>query len=196
MPYKKYKTLRLKEYDYSKPGAYFVTTCAKDRASLFGNIQNGLVLLSAAGEIAAKDIIEIPNHYNCIDVGEYIIMPNHIHMVIYIYDSTDIKQPEVKSIRLQDIIGSYKAGVTRKTRLLHGFESFGWQRYYFDHIIRNDRALENISDYIRLNPARWMDDLENLHYMKSLKVKERESRLKILYKELCFRNVNTASGKP
>jgi len=197
MPYERYKSLRLAEYDYSSPGAYFVTICAKNKVPLFGNIQTEKMYFNAAGEFAANEILDIPNHYDCVGIGENIVMPNHVHMVVYIYESTVANQADAKKpIRLQDIIGSYKSGVTRKAKLLQGFENFAWQRYYFDHITRNDHALANISDYIKMNPAKWSEDLENLEYMKSLETKEREKKLKMLYKELCIRNNKTVSGKP
>ncbi len=205
MPFKKYKSLRLKEYDYSLPGAYFVTICVKNRKSLFGNIQDEEMILNEAGKVAMTDIADIPSHYDNIEMGENIVMPNHIHMVVYKYDSIggtaknkicsgQACPPEnigvgqaatpTKSIRLQDIVGSYKSGVTRKIRLMNGFEKFGWQRYYFDHIVRSERGLENISDYIRLNPARWAQDIENKLYLKDFKESKRRKKAEEFYKKL------------
>jgi REP element-mobilizing transposase RayT len=200
MPFKKYKSLRLKEYDYSQPGAYFVTICVKNRKSLFGNIKNEQMILNEPGEIAKTDIAEIPGHYENIEIGENIVMPNHIHMVVYIYDSIGDRQAmpptnedkncngqvatRTKSIRLQDIVGSYKSGVTGKVRLIKGFEKFSWQRYYFDHIVRSERGLENISDYIRLNPAKWAEDIENELYLKDLNESKRKKEAEKFYKNL------------
>jgi REP element-mobilizing transposase RayT len=186
MPYKKYKSLRLKEYDYSQPGAYFVTICVKNRKSLFGIINDEKMILNKAGEISKTEITDIQSHYENIEMGENIVMPNHIHMVVYIYDLTGVGQAATptKSIRLQDIVGSYKSGVTRKVRLINGFEKFGWQRYYFDHIVRSERGLENISDYIRLNPARWAEDIENELYLKDLNESKRKKEAEKFYKNL------------
>lgn len=169
------------------------------------------MILNKAGKIAMTDIADIPSHYENIEMGENIVMPNHIHMVIYIYDSIGGRHamprigenkicsgqanlPEnigvgqaatpTKSTRLQDIVGSYKSGVTRKIRLVNGFEKFGWQRYYFDHIVRSERGLENISDYIRLNPAKWAEDIENELYLKDLKEAERIKKAEKFYKKL------------
>ena len=186
MPFKKYKSLRLKEYDYSQPGAYFVTICVKDRKCLFGEISGEEMILNEAGIIAQNEIVNIPTHYGNIEIGESIVMPNHIHMIIYIYNLSGVRQAmtPTKSIRLQDVVGSYKSGVTREIRKKDEFKNFNWQRYFHDHIVRNDRALENISDYIRLNPLKWAEDIENDLYIFGITEKIRRNKAEEFYKTL------------
>lgn len=89
-----------------------------------------------------------------------------------------------KSTRLQDIVGSYKSAVTREIGKNNKFKAFKWQRYFHDHIIRNDKALENISDYIRMNPVKWAEDIENEKYLSGLSETARKNKAKILYKNL------------
>lgn len=186
MPLKKYKSLRLKDYDYTLPGAYFITICVKDRKCLFGNVSGGVMILNAAGKIVQNEMINIATHYQNIEVGENIVMPNHVHMVVYIYELTGVRQvvTPTKRIRLQDVVGSYKSGASREIRKIKGCENFRWQRYYHDHIIRNDKALVNISQYIRLNPVNWAEDIENELYVMGITQKERTDKAKKFYKNL------------
>ncbi len=200
MPFKKYKSLRLNEYDYSQPGAYFVTICVKYRKNLFGSIENERMKLNVPGKIAFDDIAEIAAHYENVSIGEFIVMPNHVHMIIFIYelrggrqavpptdkDNTYLRQvmPPAGSTRLPDIVGSYKSGVTRKIRKIKEFQDFQWQRYYFDHIVRSEKGLEKITDYIKLNPSMWNEDIENLLYLKSLKENERRMKAETVYRNL------------
>lgn len=183
MPFKKYKSLRLKEYDYSRPGAYFVTICVKDRKCLFGEISGDVMILNAAGKIAQNEIVNIPGHYENVEIGEYVVMPNHVHMVIYKYDLSGVRQAmtPTECIRLQDVVGSYKSGVSREIRKINEYEDFKWQRYFHDHIVRTDRALENISDYIRMNPAKWAEDIENELYISGITEKMRTNKAKKFY---------------
>ncbi|MEM2174632.1 MAG: transposase, partial [Candidatus Micrarchaeia archaeon] len=78
------RSIRLKGYDYSQPGAYFITICTKDRKCLFGNVIDGKMILNDAGHIAQKCWLEIPDHYPNVILDEFIIMPNHIHGIIII----------------------------------------------------------------------------------------------------------------
>ncbi len=212
MPFRKYKTLRLKDYDYSQPGAYFVTMCVKDRKCLFGEISGDEMILNEAGIIAQNEIVNIPGHYENVELGEYVVMPNHVHLVVYIYDLSGVRQavtptvfkagvrqvvtPTVfeaggrqaktpaKNIRLQDVVGSYKSGVSREVRKIHGYKDYKWQRYFHDHIVRTDKALENISDYISMNPSKWAEDIENELFISVLTEETRTNTAKEFYKNL------------
>ncbi len=200
MPLKKYKSLRLQEYDYGQAGAYFVTICVKHRENLFGRIENEMMNLNLPGKIANSDITEIAAHYENVSIGEFVVMPNHVHMVIFIYELNDGRQAvpptnkdkiynkhtttNHKSIRLQDIVSSYKSGVTRKIRKIKEYKDFRWQRYYFDHIVRSENGLEKITDYIKMNPSMWIDDFENEMYLKNLKENERRKKAEKFYNNL------------
>ncbi len=152
------------------------------------------MILNDASKIAMNEIKEIPEHYENIDIGENVVMPNHVHIVIYIHDQSGVRQAmtptaqggvyNMQPCRLQDIVGSYKSGVTRKVRKIKRLENFNWQRYYFDHIVRSERGLENISDYIRMNPAKWCEDIENELYFSGLNSSQRDKRAGNIYKKL------------
>ena len=129
------KANRLRGYDYSQNGAYFVTVCAKDRREIFGNIVgDGLARpaytqLSEYGTIVEDDLRKIPMHYCCVTVDCYIVMPNHIHAIIIINDNA-IQGRASPSPTLGNIVGGFKSGVSRRCDFPI------WQRSYHDHIIR------------------------------------------------------------
>jgi putative transposase len=81
----RHKSIRLKEYDYSQPGAYFVTVCTHNRASLFGKIIDGEMVLNDMGKIVGKCILDIPVHFSDVEIDKFVIMPNHVHLIIIIY---------------------------------------------------------------------------------------------------------------
>jgi putative transposase len=202
------KFLRLKEYDYSYPGAYFVTICVNKRKYLFGEVKDGKRMLNELGKIAENNLVDMPNHFENTEIVAYVVMPNHVHAVVNMYDDirkfgkpenlvggryichlqgvkSQIDMPERRQYqKLPVIIGTYKAAVTREINKLHPAANFKWQRYYHDHIIRNDKALGNICEYIRQNPANWDTDLENEMHINNITVNERERRLKQFYKKL------------
>jgi REP element-mobilizing transposase RayT len=201
------KSLRLKEYDYNYPGAYFVTICIKNRKCLFGEIVNYKTILNGLGNIAEAFLIDIPNHIVNTEIATHVVMPNHVHAIINIYEKDDVVQThayknnpvgrrhacesqrhafdlqgERKHEKLPVIIGSYKSAVSKEIHKIS--HSFKWQRSYHDHIIRNEKALGYIYHYIKHNPENWDKDLENEMYLKDIPVHEREKRLKQFYNRL------------
>ena len=162
------KELRLKEYDYSQPGAYFVTICTKDRLNLFGEIVNEQMHLSAAGQIARRCWDELPDHFGSIELDQFVVMPNHIHGIIIILDGPvgathaspqREERKERKRNTLGDMVGSFKSAVTKRINEINGTPGAPfWQRGYYDHIIRDDRSLTRIREYILNNPLRWFVD--------------------------------------
>ncbi len=166
------KSICLKGYDYSQAGMYFVTICCHDRLCLFGHIENGKMILSPTGIVADVLWHEIKNHVPNVELGEFIVMPNHIHGIIII--TTDnvggnvvgtthaLSLPPPPRFQnqgkntLSSIVGSYKSAVSKHVHRL-GFE-FSWQRNYYEHIIRNEQSYKRISEYIMNNPAKWNDD--------------------------------------
>lgn len=167
------RSIRLKGYDYSQEGAYYVTIVTWRREFLFGNIVNGEIMLSKRGQIADVCWREIPNHFPHVELGAYVIMPNHMHGIIVINDDrrgaiyrapTDDANIEKfgKPVKgsLPTIIRTYKAAVTRLIgREIN--ETGIWQRNYYEHIIRNEKDLQNKTDYIEANPRLWDEDDEN-----------------------------------
>jgi len=157
------RSIRLKKFDYSSPGAYFVTVVSYKRANIFGSITCGEVLLSQSGEIAKNTWREIPIHFPYVTIDTYVIMPNHLHGIINIVEAThasplpvNIRQP------LGVIIGSFKSAATKRIHragLLKHKQI--WQRNYYDHIIRDDNDYEQIYEYIESNPINWEFDHEN-----------------------------------
>ena len=165
------RSIRLKEYDYSKAGAYFATICTLNKKHIFGGIRNGLVELSMIGKIANKFWFEIPKHFEDVKLDEFIIMPNHIHGIIFVNDvnvGVQNFEPLQKQNRFQQIIpksiGSiiraYKSSVTHWGKL-NGYEHFKWQRNYWEHVIRNEDKQNKIRQYIQFNPLKWHLDREN-----------------------------------
>ena len=149
------KRNRLKGYDYSQQGAYFVTICAKDLQELFGAIAMGELCiahpaLSRVGTIVEAAIENIPQIYPDVEIDRYVIMPNHIHMIIILDQADADKNKNSKSI--PSIMRSFKTMVTKDAG-----ESF-WQASYHDHIIRNEADYQRIWQYIDNNPATWADD--------------------------------------
>jgi putative transposase len=165
------KSIRLKEYNYSQPGEYFVTMCTHDKKCVFGKVMEENTLLSPIGEIAKKCWEEIPEHYPCVILDEYAIMPNHVHGIIIITEGRDLINqipttennfPLMKNPKetLGKIIRYYKA---RSAKLIHnsGYVDFQWQSSFYDRIVRSDKELNKIRDYITDNPLKWYLDEEN-----------------------------------
>jgi len=147
------KNIRLKGYDYSRTGAYFVTICVKDKHELLGEVVGAAtcrpyVVLSEYGAIIKSSIQKIPSIYGSVQVERYVIMPNHIHMMIRISDhGRQIAAPTVSLI-----VSNMKRAVSMQT----GFSL--WQKSFHDHIIRTEEEYHRICRYIDENPARWPED--------------------------------------
>jgi putative transposase len=163
---KERKLTRLKGYDYSQSGYYFVTICTKDRKEFFGNVEEGRMHLSRCGEIAGDFWSEIPAHFEYVGIDEFSVMPNHVHGVLIIEENM-VGNAYMRSLQnrtkmsLSKIIQQYKASVTRKINSLESSLHFGWQKSFYDHIVRNEESLNNVRQYIMYNPLEWELDIEN-----------------------------------
>jgi putative transposase len=163
------KSIRLKDYDYSFPGWYYVTICTKNFASMFGKVKNGKVVHNQLGKIATKYFEEIPEHFDNAEIDECIIMPNHAHGIIIINDAVGTRDRvslrsfgSVSKGSLSIIINQYKGSVIRIARK-NGYNEFSWQSRFYEHIIRNDNDLHRKRTYIRNNPLKWeLDEYYNL----------------------------------
>jgi len=179
------QSIRLKGYDYSRPGSYFVTICVNGRRTLLGQIINAKIHLSEAG-IMVRDIWhQIPDHYSSFDLDEFVVMPNHIHGIIRIKKSVfarigqgqgtgQARGPATpNSLSLPDIVHRFKTLTTKKyadgvkNRDWPHFHKRFWQRNYHEHIIRSDQRLAVIRRYIRRNPENWEMDTENPNQIPS-----------------------------
>jgi REP element-mobilizing transposase RayT len=157
--HQKRKRNRLKEYDYSNVGYYFVTICVNDRKDYFGKIENARCVLNGFGECVKNILERISVLYPYIEIDYYVIMPYHIHIIIIIDPSNVVtgrdlslqNKPKQKIKSLSEIIGAFK---TMSSKELHkkGLTEFKWQRSFYDRIIRNERELYQIRKYIEQNP--------------------------------------------
>ncbi len=161
----KRKPTRLKWYDYSQNGAYFITICTHNRKNLFSNIVGAIHELpenelTQYGEFA-KQIIEIlPNRFN-VSIPKYIIMPNHIHLIIEIHNDNNERAIHESPLQyhrsiLDKIVGFLKMNVSKKMH--NTYNDKIWQRSYHDHIIRDENDYMKIWEYIDTNPLKWTLD--------------------------------------
>jgi putative transposase len=182
MPYDPQKhhrrSIRLKGYNYTQPGAYFITICTKGRQCLFGNVVNGEMQLNSLGYIAFNCWQTIPAHFPHIELDTFVIMPNHVHGILIITENPvgarqclalnqhsegnteKFGQPVRGSI--STVIGSYKSVVSKRINIIWQTKGQSiWQRNFYEHISREAKSLENIREYILKNPQRWTDVPEN-----------------------------------
>lgn len=163
------RSIRLKEYDYSQSGAYFITISTHHHEPLFGQIGNGIIYLNHAGNIVKKCWMDIPIHFPHSKIDQFVIMPNHVHGIIII-EWPDIvgannysplrnvhishRQHNGTSKTIGSIVRGFKIGVTKwfhKNTDIH----IPWQRNYYEHIICNENELNRIRQYIINNPVNW-----------------------------------------
>ena len=149
---------RLKGFDYSLPGAYFVTLVTFSRACLFGKVSGEDLEQNLLGQCAATILQTSPFHFN-IDLDGWVVMPNHVHAIFFIPGRTYPQGTMPAS--LGAIVQNYKSVSARNINAIRNTPgSVVWQRNYYDRIIRDDRELERVRGYILDNPRRCMEDLE------------------------------------
>lgn len=184
------RSIRLHGYDYSQPGLYFVTICVQNRVCLFGYVENGQMILNAAGKMVEKWYYELEKKFPDIHCHEMIVMPNHFHCII----ENNGTIPVVADLRVcpdsptgeqtdlgehDNILGEHAGSPLQRAvqwfktmttnEYIRGVKNYGWepfngklwQRNYYEHIIRNDHSFYAISDYIHNNPANWFVDRLN-----------------------------------
>lgn len=183
------ETTRLDCWDYSKYGYYFVTICTKDKRKFFGDVINENVALNKIGNATQEIWQYIPQQFEDVDIDEFVIMPNHIHGIIFIrrdairevsneVHTNDLgdainnsstkhtgfsgsKNPMIYDIHLGKIIRWFKGRTSYEIKHRLNIKDFAWQPRYYEHIIRNQKELERICEYIYLNPLQWTIDEEN-----------------------------------
>ena len=158
------KQTRLQAYDYAQEGSYFISICAAERRCLFGDISEGEMRLNSVGEIAAVCWYQIPRHFPGIELGEYVIMPNHMHGILTTAVRMDkTGNPPNSNPSISTIVGRFKGAVTKQVRAIQGHEHMRvWQRGFYEHVIRTERALARMRQYICDNPVKWDLDEDNL----------------------------------
>lgn len=165
------QSIRLPGYDYSQPGAYFITICTQYHECCLGEIINGEMRFTIRGAIAFRLWLQIPHHFANVELDEFIIMPNHVHGIIVITDkytaTTDTEGGETPPLRrrkptLGQIVAYYKYQTTKIINQIdYTPKNRVWQRNYYDRIIRHQNAFNLIQRYIIANPIRWHKDPEN-----------------------------------
>jgi len=182
------KTIRLKGYDYSQSGYYFITVCTENRKCVFGNINSGKMILNECG-IMIESIWQSLSKRFPIVLDEFQIMPNHIHIIIHLVGATLVVAPTIPIVAvvdhsgikpawagikpaptatLGDVIGAFKSLTTREYIMgvkNNGWKPFDqrlWQRNYYEQIIRNETELKKIREYIQSNPLMWERDRNNV----------------------------------
>lgn len=155
--------LRLRDYDYSTPGDYFVTICTQDRVCLFGDVHDDQTVLSTAGLMIESWWYSIPGRFQEVHLDDVVVMPNHIHGIIEIRTLSDTGfDNQLPS--LSDILSWFKSITTNDYML--GVRTLGWTRFldrlwqrgFYEHIVRDEAALDRIRDYIAANPSQWEND--------------------------------------
>jgi putative transposase len=168
------ESTRLQSWDYRSRGWYFVTICTQNRRPILGKIVDNEIQLSPIGLIANSELCDLHTHYGNVYVDKHIAMPNHVH-AIFMIDGEHYFSPQARTTvapppkrssispeagSLSAIVRSYKAGVTLKSRDL-GFSGEIWQARFHDHLLRGDKVISAVREYIRNNPANWAMDKEN-----------------------------------
>ena len=140
------KSPRIPNYDYSTPNYYFITICTHEKKCIFG-LQNDL---TGIGKIVDQHICNIQSYYEHVFVDKYVVMPNHVHLILVLNDGKN-------GVDVPLIIGQFKRGITKKIHRIDP-EMKVWQRSFHDHIIRNQAGYEKIWMYIENNPEKWEED--------------------------------------
>ncbi len=158
------RSIRLWGRDYAEPGAYFVTICVGHHKCLFGRIEGEQMRLNELGRIVEQTWHGLPNHYCHLELDAFVIMPNHIHMVILLTDvGAGLKPaPTTKRHGLSEIVRAFKTFSSRRINDQCGTPGISiWQRNYYEHVIRTETTLNHIRRYVADNPLRWAFDPDN-----------------------------------
>lgn len=157
----KRKHIRIENYDYSTPGAYFITACVNDRKPILWNVVAATCRphLSKIGSVVEMAILQIPEHYPAVSVDQYCVMPDHIHMILSINADEDGRQ--IAAPKVSTVVGHMKRWVSMQ--IGHSI----WQKSFIDRVIRNDRGYRAVWEYIENNPMKLdtaydMLDFENM----------------------------------
>ncbi len=165
------RSIRLKGYDYSQAGGYFVTICVQNRECVFGEIRDEEVRLSSIGEIVQQEWLRTPIIRPHVELDKFVIMPNHIHGIIIIHGAgrgTSRRAPTMERFgkpthdSLSTIIRGFKSATTKRVNEFRGIPGQQlWQRNYHEHVIRDEKDYRAIQEYIVNNPLQWYYDQEN-----------------------------------
>jgi REP element-mobilizing transposase RayT len=154
------RSIRLKDYDYSQPGAYFVTICVQSKKCILGTISNDQIHLSEFGRLSRDFWGQVQLYFDGISIDTFIVMPNHLHVIIVILESNhSVGQSQPRRPSLGQIVGYYKYLTTKEINRIRGTPGIPfWQRNDFERVIRNRDGLHRIRKYIVDNPRNWDRD--------------------------------------
>ncbi len=177
------RSIRIKDYDYSREGLYFITICTHNHERLFGQINNDEMMLNEYGKTAYHEWLQTGEMRKNILLQEFVIMPNHMHGIIEINNSTgrgmmprallhcDTKSQgtyqrapteqfgKPTSNTIPTIVRGFKSTVTKQINTIRNTPGQTvWQRSYYEHVIRNEKSYNRIFEYIRYNPKKWLQD--------------------------------------
>jgi len=181
------RSIRLRDFDYTRKGAYFVTVCVQHRECLFGNVEDSRMAFNDAGEMVRSIWEELPERFPNLVLDQSMVMPNHFHGILFLTDSFPVGASLVGALNradrtcraatnragtrpaptLGEIVGAFKAlSTVEYVRAVNHqnwppFPGRLWQRNYFERVIRNDDELHQAREYIAANPAKWAWDAEN-----------------------------------
>jgi len=173
------RSVRIKSFDYSQAGMYFVTVCTHERKCIFGEIVGDEFVPNALGKIVNRCWREIPGHFPGVGIEIHAVMPNHFHGLISLpkLARAEERAQHAAPLRARSgaveavdalarrsvgaIMRSFKAAVAKDARETLGLAATVWQRGYYEHVIRDKRDFQNVWEYIRWNPLRWAQDEEN-----------------------------------
>jgi REP element-mobilizing transposase RayT len=184
----KRQSIRLKGYDYSQSGLYFITICCYQRECLFGNIINSQIILNDFGQLIKEEWLKSAEIRKEIELDDFVIMPNHFHGIVIInqeinsdFMKNDVDfqdnnvgangrspRQQIQSSRpkismkpksISSLIAGFKSATTKKINIIRNTpQNPVWQGNYYDHIIRNDESLARIREYVQNNPLSWEND--------------------------------------
>ncbi len=177
------RSIRLPSYDYSQPGAYFITLCTTQKQCWFGQIHDGQMHINQLGKIVQTEWLKSAKMRPNLRLDEWIVMPNHLHGIVWIVESEHQQKSNSSPVLLAEancrdlsnesskqsfhrkanslgsFIGGFKASVTKQINQFRKNTSIPiWQRNYYESIIQDERALDSIREYIQQNPQRWGED--------------------------------------
>jgi REP element-mobilizing transposase RayT len=167
------RSIRLRKYDYSRGGLYFITICTHQRECLFGNIADGTMHLSALGEVAGEEWRRSAALRPALALDAFVVMPNHVHGIVTIVEPEGDVGAHSNAPRrhtslhraprsVATFVGGFKGAVTRRVNALRGTTGTPvWQRNYYERVIRDEDEFERILWYIEDNPRRWAEDEYN-----------------------------------
>ena len=168
------RSVRLRDYDYRQAGAYFVTICAHDRLCIFGEAEGSRVVLNDYGIVVQEEWLRTEAQRPHVRLDAFVVMPNHVHGIIVLQaddqEGTARRAPTGATARfgealagsLATVVGAFKSAASRRINQMRGTPGMPvWQRNYYEHVIRSEKELNRIRQYIADNPTRWALDPEN-----------------------------------